>query len=542
MSSAREASLSLGARWSRVDQRLAVALPALAALLVHARALGGEYVWLDHTHLEEGAALAGNAGVWSLFQQGFAGTGYYRPLTALSLSLDAALWNSPLGFRAVTLGWHALAACMTSLAARRLGLSARAALIAGLIVAVHPAGTLVADAIAFRSESMLAVCLLGLVAAHLARKPVLAALALGAGALIKETALVLGPLLLVALEARVVFSRAKLTEPLRARVRLYAAELAALVLVSSLRLRYAPHWRAPFPALTFSEQLGTRLAAVGRSTALLLMPVDGTICDASPVVSLANGAAVVGLVALALVAYVAYRERNIGPLFALALLPSLALVPVMRFWSPHYLYVPLTFGAMLVAAALDRRERLLVPVALTAGIAWSVLSFTQSARYLNDEALFRPEVERRAACREAQFFLGEVARLRKDWDGAASRYEAALHDYPRVLAYVDRGAALQNLGAVRFAQDRFADAEHAWTSALELSRDEARQRRLRANLGAAALRAGRPDDTVRWLAGDVSGPNPLAQSLFLMAAALRELGREPEALALAERYRRAKRP
>ena len=38
--------------------------------------------------------------------------------------------------------------------------------------------------------------------------------------------------------------------------------------------------------------------------------------------------------------------RSILPLFALALLPSLDLVPVMRFWSPHYLYVPLTFGAM----------------------------------------------------------------------------------------------------------------------------------------------------------------------------------------------------
>ena len=526
----------------RLDPRLVLLLPALAALLVHARALGGDYVWLDHTHLEEGAALAGSDGVAALFQRGFAGTGYYRPLTALSLSLDAALWNTPFGFRLVTLAWHALAACMTSLAARRLGLSSRAGLLAGLIVAVHPAGSLVADAIAFRSESMIAVCLLGLVMAHLARRPALAGLALAAGALTKETALVLGPLLVFALEAKGVFSKEQPREPFTLRVKLYGAELAGLVLAGTLRLLYAPHWRAPFPALPLGEQLGTRLAAFARSTALLLAPVDGTICDASPVVSLASGAALVGLVALVLTCYLAYRERNIGPLFALALLPSLGLVPAMRLWSPHYLYVPLTFGAMLVAGALDRRERLLVPVAATAGVVWSLLSFTQAARYLDDEALFRPEVERRPECREAQFFLGEVARLRKDWDGAAARYEAAIRENPRVLAYVDRGAALQNLGAARFAQSRLAEAERAWTLALDLSREPAQRERLRSNLAAATLRAGRPEDTVRLLTDDVSGPNPLPESLLLMAAALRQLGHEPEALALADRYRRARSP
>lgn len=524
----------------RLDPRLVVVLPALVALCVHARALAGGYVWLDHTHLEEGAALAGSEGVWSLFRKGFAGTGYYRPLTALSLSLDAALWNTPFGFRLVTLAWHALAACMTQLAARRLGLSARAGLLAGLVVAVHPAGTLVADAVAFRSESMIAVCLLGLVMAHRAGRPLLAALALAAGALTKETALVLGPLLVVALEANVVLAKRRRSEPFRPRVRLFAAELGALALAWGLRLRYAPDWRATFPPLTLGEALGTRLAAFARSTALLLAPVDGTICDASPVVSLLSGAALVGFVALALVAYVAYRERNIGPLFALSLLPSLALVPVMRFWSPHYLYVPLTFGAMLAAGALDRRERLLVSVAVSAGVAWSLLSFVQSARYLNDAALFQPEVERRPACREAQFFLGEVARLEQDWERAARRYEAALREDARVLAYVDRGAALQNLGAARFAQARLADARSAWARALELSGDPEQQRRLRSNLGAAALRAGNPSDTVRWLADDVSQPNPLPESLLLMTAALRQLGHEPEALALARRYHDAK--
>ena len=524
------------ASMKRVDQRLFGVLPALAALVAHARALGGDYVWLDHTHLEEGAALAAPGAWLSLFQSGFAGTGFYRPLTALSLSVDSALWGTPFGFRLVTLAWHALAASMTSLAARRLGLSPRAAVLAGIIVAIHPAGSLVADAIAFRSESMIAVFLLGLVTAHLAQKPWLAALALAAGSLTKETALVLGPLLIAVLELRHAFSNTQSAETLRARVPLYLAEFGALVVAGGLRLLYAPHWRAPFPALTLSDQLGTRLAAFARSASLLLLPIDGTICDASPIVPLTDGTALLGFVALGTVTYVAYRERNIALLFALALLPSLNLVPVMRFWSPHYLYVPLTFGAMLVAQALDRRERVLLPAAAISGTAWFSLSVTQAGRYANDQALFQPEAERRPECREAQFFLGEVARLQKDWESAANRYEAAIRSVPRVLAYVDRGAALQNLGAARFAQNRLAEAERAWSQALELSKNPAQRRRLRSNLGAATLRAGRAEDAVRWLADDVDAPDALPESLVLMAAALRQLGHEAEAQAVLQRY------
>ncbi|HYQ31414.1 MAG TPA: hypothetical protein VER04_29480, partial [Polyangiaceae bacterium] len=64
---------------------------ALAGLAAHASALWGDFIWLDHAHIEQGLALA-PAGEWlSLFAHGFAGTGFYRPLMSASLSLDAAL-------------------------------------------------------------------------------------------------------------------------------------------------------------------------------------------------------------------------------------------------------------------------------------------------------------------------------------------------------------------------------------------------------------------------------------------------------------------
>ena len=180
--------------------RLAIAAVVVLAVLAHATALGGGYVWLDHTHLEEGLALAAPREWPALFTRGFAGTGFYRPLMALSLSADALVSKTPAWFRLVTLAWHAAAAVATLLAGRTLGMSRRGALIAAGLFAVHPATSLVADAIAFRSEAMITVALLVLVIAHLREKPLLAGAALLAGALIKETAWVLAPLLLLTLE------------------------------------------------------------------------------------------------------------------------------------------------------------------------------------------------------------------------------------------------------------------------------------------------------------------------------------------------------
>ena len=51
----------------------------------------------------------------------------------------------------------------------------------------------------------------------------------------------------------------------------------------------------------------------------------------------------------------AWKRRGIALLLALALLPAVQLVPVTRWWSPHYLYVPLAFAALLVAEEIERR-------------------------------------------------------------------------------------------------------------------------------------------------------------------------------------------
>src|SRR5688572_5976521 len=173
---------------------------AAAAFVTHVTALGAGFVWLDHAHIEAGAAIAKPAEWASLFGQGFAGTGYYRPLTALSLSIDALVSSGPLLFHLVNLVWHALASIGVLRAAEALGLEKKSATFAGLLFAVHPVSALVAGAIAFRSEAMLVVALSGLVWAHGRQRPAIAALAVFGGALTKETAIVLAPLFVAAME------------------------------------------------------------------------------------------------------------------------------------------------------------------------------------------------------------------------------------------------------------------------------------------------------------------------------------------------------
>lgn len=105
------------------------------------------------------------------------------------------------------------------------------------------------------------------------------------------------------------------------------------------------------------------------------------------------------------------------------------------------------------------------PVACGAA-AFGGVTLYDGGRYVSDTTLWAPEVTHQPACREGQFYLGEAEREAHRCESAASRYEAALAPRSGVLAYVDRGAALQNLGVVRLEQRRFGDARRAFRAAL----------------------------------------------------------------------------
>src|SRR4029079_1358004 len=137
-------------------------------------------------------------------------------------------------------------------------------------------------------------------------------------------------------------------------------------------------------------------------------------------------------------------------------------VPVARWWSPHYVYLPAAFALMLVGELVDRLGERAVQVARAVAVVLGIVTILDARKYASDRALWTPEVEARSTCREGQFYLAEVDREAKRWEEAARRYEAALAPRPSTIAYVDRGAALVNLGTVRLEQGRFADARTAF--------------------------------------------------------------------------------
>jgi tetratricopeptide (TPR) repeat protein len=391
---------------------------------------------------------------------------------------------------------------------------------------------LVANAIAFRSESMIAVALFALLIFHTRGRAWACAAALFLGALCKETAIVLGPLFVVALELSPSAVRER---PLSTRLRLWATETAGLGLALGLRLAFAPAWRAVHPDLGLVEALGTRLSALGKSTLAVVWPIRTEVCDAFALTSLAHPGALAGLVILATISFLAYRRRGPALLLLLAILPSMQLVPVMRWWSPHYLYLPLAFAAMLVVEAVERRAERAVRHAAPLVAALGVLSLRDAARYESDHSFWSAEVRAAPACREGHFYLGQSAHAGRRLDEAGDHYEKALTQSTGVLSYVDRDAALQNLGVVRLEQRRFDDAVDLFRAALELTADPAARRRLTHNLATAALGAGRPAEAADLLRREVERPDALPASIFIRARAMAALGQKDEAELLLRR-------
>lgn len=479
-------------------ERRGPSLVALSGVLAHATALGAGFVWLDHAHIEGGLGWARPSEWASLFTRPFAGTGFYRPLMALALSLDMAVSPTAPFMHAVTLAWHALAAAFVTWTARELGSSTRASLLAGMAFAVHPMNSLVASAISFRSEAMSLVFLLALVLSHLRTRPVAAALAMAACGLTKETSWLLGPLFVTALTLR--SRQDSWRSTIWGKRRLLLAEAFSFLAVSLLRLRFAPAWRADYPALAWDEQIGSRLALLGKGFARALLPLPNTLCDAFPVVSLPSAFSVLGLALLTLL----FATRAASPvaksLLLLSLLPCVELVPIMRWWSPHYFYVPLALAAIAFSDAAERRwgrSPWLVLVALGA-VAFSL---RDALRFRDDESLWSYEVAHEPACREGHFYLGEVARERGDLTRAARHYRSAAAPVPGFLAYSDEFSAYQNWGAVELASGHFAEARAAFAEARERGQTQRQRAEASHNLAVVAVALGEARTGAALLAG-----------------------------------------
>ena len=113
---------------------------------------------------------------------------------------------------------------------------------------------------------------------------------------------------------------------------------------------------------------------------------------------------------------------------------------------------------------------------------------------------------------------------------------------PRMLAFVDRDAALTNYGRELFDARRYDEALNAFEAALAQTPDGLGRRKLSHNIAAALLARGDPAGAVARLEVEARRPDALDESLLLYARALDALGRGQEAAAVRRRRREPHQP
>lgn len=121
-------------------------LPVLFSLAVYANSLKGVFFWDDRGIILENTAIKTWSGslasflpeYWNTHSRGTAGQ--YRPLRNLFFTLDYSFWRTnPFGYHLTNYLLNALAVFLVAVLAMRVFGSPRAALLAGLLFAMHPA-------------------------------------------------------------------------------------------------------------------------------------------------------------------------------------------------------------------------------------------------------------------------------------------------------------------------------------------------------------------------------------------------------------------
>ncbi len=509
-----------------VDPR-ALAAVALAGFATHASALTGGFTWHDHGDVVLGRVDA----VWGPYGH----TGFFRPVVAASVLLDKAAYGAqPWGFHLTNLLLHTLASVAVWLAVPALfgdlggvrGAPAAPAsrrrwdlprLAVALCFAIHPLSWQPAAVVSYRPESLLVASVLTALAAGsrwLRRggaSAALAALTCGALALgSKETAAAWLPAL--ALPALLQGWRSG-APVVRRRAGVGAAAVAGLLLAYGLsRAAAVPAgWHVAREPLPWPTLVASHLGALADRIPDLAGARLPSLSDATPVRTLAHLAPWLGgltLVTLALpplarlnrwapngaVPHSALQPQRAATPLGLAdhlaapawvawvvLAPSLGVVPLPRWSSPHYLYLaPAVVAALLLAlgdwaATRWRTHRALtqgdptlprwarvgpVTLALIAAVGWSGVTFAGGQRVADDVSLFAPDVARSPGFREGHQWLGHhYWAVTRDAHRARVHLEAAVAPRPGAVAFVDAASVLFNLAGARVATGDPAGAE-----------------------------------------------------------------------------------
>jgi tetratricopeptide (TPR) repeat protein len=491
-------------------------LVAAIAFLVYANSLGNGFVWDDDVVIVANPALRGSAlSLFSTIDTGRAIelTPYYRPLTVLTFLIEERAHGlTPFPMHLVNVLLHAANAFLVYLLARSLVIDTYAALLAGLLFAVHPINTEAVDFISARNTLLSGFFIL--VAYLLHRRSIIrenfsgalaGAVFLLAGLFSKETALAGLPFII----AQEITQLRSTSGRLRAVGRLlpYAVCIASYLVLRNNTLSNAGVKIAVLSGL--GMRLLDNLYIIPRYLLTVLWPTALSakyfIPDDLHLLALPLGAAWICIIAL--LAWLSTRGRSHVTLFGLAWLTAFWLpvsgifpIPSAPF-ADRYLYIP-AIGLWLVVS--DQAFRL-VPANVTAR-RYGVI----------------------AAALILLMLAGLTVRRNLDWKGDISLFSRIVEQYP------EQAFGHHNLGCAYLDKLRSLDlAEEEFQRALAL---DPLFPRLRTQLGYIQLLRGDYAGAVQHY-NEAVFQNPFDAEAFLnRAIALDRLGRYGDAVADYKRF------
>lgn len=492
-------------------------LLTLATLLAHGRGVANDFAWDDL------GLIVGNPDTRDLGRLGEvllspdAMPPYYRPLTRGSYLVDHALFGmNPGAFHAVNLGLHLATVLLLFALARRLFQADAPALLAALLLAVHPIHVEAVAFVAARNNLFalafgLATVLLALEAAE-RRSWRLAWAAAGTYFLAlagKEQGAMAGPAVGLWFILRPEAADRRWSD-LRWLLPLGAA-LAAYLVPRSIALGGPAALDASGPGVL--ERLGRNWYVLPAYLKLAVYPDDLSIFHELPDAWASLPWLPFAWVTVAI--GVGYLVRRPAPAssfglmwFAVNLAPIIGLVPIpsttTTVMAERFIHAS-AVGLWLVVAELGRRAAAQLPrqVPLATGaaviIALGLRTSVRTADWHDDLSLFSSAVRTAPRSLIARFNLGTELRDRGDLDGARREWLAALESSPGAPG------PLTQLGTLAAVEGRWEEAERRYREAL--ARDPSIAEAW-LNLGKLCERSGRTSEAAEHYrrAVDTSGP------------------------------------
>ena len=479
-------------------RRLAPALVAAAALAAHGNGIANGFVWDDQTIVVENPTTRDLSQLGNVVLSPDESPPYYRPLNRASYLVDYRLFGmEPWGFHLVNVVLQTACAVALYLLVLRLAGARGPALLAGLLLAVHP---IHAEAVAFVSARnnlfalLFALASLGLFAGAVERRS-LSRAAVSAGAFLlallsKEQGAMVLPLLAAWLYLPGLPGRAAG----RGRWALLVPHAVALAAYAVLRTIALGGPVATVPILPgLWERLAVNYWVLPRYLALAVFPRGLALFHEAPAHPASSWWLPLAWLAIAAgVAWLVLRPAvasTVGLLwFALNLLPIANIVPIPSTVMAERFFYASAAGLWIVAADVARRASARLPrtaaVAAAAAIvlALGARTFLRNRDWHDDLSLFRSAVRAEPASVLAHFNLGVALKDAGDLDAARREWETAL-----ALKPDDAGAHAQ-LGTLAAVQGDLARAEAHYRAAL---RSDPGLAEAHFNLGRICERTGR---------------------------------------------------